>query len=250
MGVRSSVEVLAGCLTKANLHVEVYRAVAAHASRGLRGKRAALAVAALSPATYSLFPAPGGGGGPSGGLAQAENAAELEARRLSLLELLLRVDFGLGFRVIHEFGLPPVRVYSSAAAQMASGREHGPLADLLHEVAAVVSDDEFDAVLAAGVAGYTASGAAASSEWSNYFVGGLGNPAQRLVEMMRGGRARVSGYLSIGLLDEAAQDAFDREDLGDVAVVRSAAMQAGDRRLADECTKFLDYVSGRRSMVT
>lgn len=149
-------------------------------------------------------------------------------------------------RVVHEFGLVPVRAYAGAAAAMARANNHEALGQLLVQVDGMLADDEFDQVLAAGVQGYLAGGWGGVSDWSHSFAGGLGNPAERLVELIRDVAARVGGYCRLGLLDTALAEALAVADVGCVAMVLDAARgNAAYGEVAERAAAFLNAAYGR-----
>ena len=217
----------------------------------------AQAVASISPMDCSLFP-------PNVPMSASESAVAVEARLSQLLETLLRCDFDLAFRcvfsqamlqqqflifsyhrVVHEFGLVPVRAYAGAAAAMARANNHDALGQLLVQVEGMLTDDERDQVLAAGVQGYLAGGWGGVSDWSHSFAGGLGNPAERLVELMRDVAARVGGYCRLGLLDQALAEALTVEDVGCVAMVLDAARATpGNDGVVATASNFLQAAYG------
>ncbi len=148
------------------------------------------------------------------------------------------------FSVIHEFGMSPVRAYACAAAAMARANNHDALGQLLFQIDRMTTDEERDQVLAAGVQGYIAGGwGGGATDWSHYFAGGLGNPAERLVELMRDPAARVGGYCRLGLLQQALQEALAVEDVGCVAMVAEAAV--GDTEVHRAAMQFLNQAYGR-----
>lgn len=141
--------------------------------------------------------------------------------------------------------MSPVRAYAGAAAAMARANNHDALGQLLVNVDRMTTDEERDQVLAAGVQGYIAGGWGGAADWSHYFAGGLGNPAERLVELMRDPAARVGGYCRLGLLQQALHEALSVQDVGCVAMVADAAQAVGDGQVYHEAQRFLNAAYGR-----
>lgn len=126
---------------------------------------------------------------------------------------------------------------------MARANNHDALGQLLVQVDGMITDEERDQVLAAGVQGYLAGGWGGVPDWSHSFAGALGNPAERLVELMRDAAARVGGYCRMGLLDQALAEALAAEDVGCVAMVLDAAR--GAEPISSECKRVLASAYGR-----
>ncbi|KAK9829097.1 hypothetical protein WJX72_003864 [[Myrmecia] bisecta] len=204
---------LAQAVTRVQLQADVYKSVqrAREAEERKRGRAAKQeAQAAPKPVQFNLF---ADGEGP-------DTAAETEERRQRILEFLIEKDFNLAFRIVHAFGINPIRAYSSTAASLASRREHTSLFQLLQSIRNTLAASELDSVLAAAVGGYAsgmpAGGNTASSKfkgkaWAqNYLAGGgfsAAAPAERVIKMMQSSHSRVQAYLRLGLLPKALEAA-------------------------------------------
>ncbi|KAK9842213.1 hypothetical protein WJX81_000852 [Elliptochloris bilobata] len=228
--VRMGSAALAQAAMRARLQAVVYRAVAAARAAPPRWAPFGWGPApapAPRPRDYNLHevaPTPAA-------------RAEAEQRRLAVAELLLPRDFGLAFRALHAFGEgAPARAYAGAARNLAARGAASELRELLGNVSGTVSDDEWDQVLAAAVAGYAPAERPAGAwlaswapmeDWAGSDA--AAGPALQLVEAMRSRRAQARALLQLGLLLRAADAAAAAGSRSDVqAVAAEAAHRADD----------------------